>query len=129
MGMKKHEMSGMSKVAPEGLFALEGISTAQRIADHLREQIVQGSIRSGQQINEYAWRASSTCPEVLSGKHYSACVRKESSSIGATTDCSFPKLMSMTVERLIRSVSPSNPPRRARYWMAAPGRSKKPVKR
>jgi DNA-binding GntR family transcriptional regulator len=40
-------------VAPEGLFALEGIPTAQRIADHLREQIVQGSIRPGQQINEF----------------------------------------------------------------------------
>jgi DNA-binding GntR family transcriptional regulator len=43
----------MSMVAPEGLFALEGIPTAQLIADHLREQIVHGSIRPGQQINEY----------------------------------------------------------------------------
>ncbi len=51
--MKKREMSGMSKVAPEGLFALEGIPTAQRIADRLREQIIQGSIRPGEQINEF----------------------------------------------------------------------------
>ena len=40
-------------VAPEELFALEERPTAQLIADHLREQIVQGSIRPGQQINEY----------------------------------------------------------------------------
>ncbi|WP_461163072.1 GntR family transcriptional regulator [Arthrobacter sp. R4-81] len=46
-------MSGMSMVAPEELFALEERPTAQLIADHLREQIVQGSIRPGQQINEY----------------------------------------------------------------------------
>lgn len=39
--------------APEELFALEERPTAQLIADHLREQIVQGSIRPGQQINEY----------------------------------------------------------------------------
>ena len=38
--------------APEGPLALEGRPTAQVIADHLREQIVQGSIRPGQQINE-----------------------------------------------------------------------------
>jgi DNA-binding GntR family transcriptional regulator len=38
--------------APEGLFVLEGRPTAQLIADQLREQIVQGSIRPGQQINE-----------------------------------------------------------------------------
>ena len=38
--------------APEGLFALEGRPTAQLIADQLRELIVQGSIRPGQQINE-----------------------------------------------------------------------------
>lgn len=43
----------MSLVAPEELFALEERPTAQLIADHLREQIVQGSIRPGQQINEY----------------------------------------------------------------------------
>ena len=43
----------MSVVAPEELFALEEKPTAQLIADHLREQIVQGSIRPGQQINEY----------------------------------------------------------------------------
>lgn len=40
-------------VAPEELFALEEKPTAQLIADHLREQIVQGSIGPGQQINEY----------------------------------------------------------------------------
>ena len=33
-------------------FALEGRPTAQLIADHLREQIVRGTIRPGQQINE-----------------------------------------------------------------------------
>ena len=38
--------------APEGLFALEGRPTAQLIADQLREQILQGFIRPGQQINE-----------------------------------------------------------------------------
>jgi DNA-binding GntR family transcriptional regulator len=38
--------------APEGLFALEGRSTAQMIADQLREEIIQGAIRPGQQINE-----------------------------------------------------------------------------
>ena len=45
-------MSGISMVAPEGLFAVEGRTTAQMIADQLREQIVQGAIRPGQQINE-----------------------------------------------------------------------------
>jgi DNA-binding GntR family transcriptional regulator len=43
----------MSMAAPEELFALEERPTAQLIADHLREQIVEGSIRPGQQINEY----------------------------------------------------------------------------
>lgn len=38
--------------ATEGLFALEGRPTAQLIADLLREQIIKGSIRPGQQINE-----------------------------------------------------------------------------
>lgn len=38
--------------ATKGQFALEGRPTAQLIADHLREQIVQGTIQSGQQINE-----------------------------------------------------------------------------
>lgn len=38
--------------APERPLALEGRPTAQVIADHLRDQIVQGSIRPGQQINE-----------------------------------------------------------------------------
>lgn len=38
--------------APEGLFALEGRPTAQLIADQLREQIVQGTFRPGEQINE-----------------------------------------------------------------------------
>lgn len=37
---------------PEGLFALEGRPTAQLIADQLREQIVQGIFRPGEQINE-----------------------------------------------------------------------------
>ena len=45
-------MSGMSVAAPEGLFALEGRTTAQVIADQLREKIIQGTIRPGQQINE-----------------------------------------------------------------------------
>jgi DNA-binding GntR family transcriptional regulator len=39
---------------PEGLFVLEGRPTAQLIADQLREQIVQGAFRPGQQINESA---------------------------------------------------------------------------
>ena len=38
--------------APEGLSALEGRPTAQLIADQLREQIVQGMFRPGEQINE-----------------------------------------------------------------------------
>ena len=38
--------------ATERQFALEGRPTAQLIADHLREQIVRGTIRPGQQINE-----------------------------------------------------------------------------
>lgn len=42
----------MSMAAPEGLFAVEGRPTAQLIADQLREQIIQGVIRPGQQINE-----------------------------------------------------------------------------
>lgn len=42
----------MSTTAPEGLFVLEGRPTAQLIADQLREQIVQGVFRPGQQINE-----------------------------------------------------------------------------
>ena len=37
---------------PEGLLVLEGRPTAQLIADHLREQIIQGVFRPGQQINE-----------------------------------------------------------------------------
>jgi DNA-binding GntR family transcriptional regulator len=37
---------------PDGLFELEGRSTAQLIADHLREQIIEGAFRPGQQINE-----------------------------------------------------------------------------
>jgi DNA-binding GntR family transcriptional regulator len=45
-------MSWMAMAAPEGLFALEGRTTAQLIADQLREQIVQRSLRPGQQINE-----------------------------------------------------------------------------
>ena len=39
-------------VATEALFALEGRPTAQLIADQLREQIIQGTFRPGQQINE-----------------------------------------------------------------------------
>lgn len=38
--------------ATKGQYVLEGRPTAQLIADHLREQIVQGSIQPGQQINE-----------------------------------------------------------------------------
>ncbi len=38
--------------APGELLVLEGRPTAQLIADHLREQIVQGVFRPGQQINE-----------------------------------------------------------------------------
>jgi DNA-binding GntR family transcriptional regulator len=44
----------MSMAAPEGLFVLEGRPTAQLIADQLRELIVQGTFRQGQQINESA---------------------------------------------------------------------------
>ena len=40
--------------ASEGLFVLEGRPTAQLIADQLREQIIQGTFRPGQQINESA---------------------------------------------------------------------------
>jgi DNA-binding GntR family transcriptional regulator len=38
--------------APGELLVLEGRPTAQLLADHLREQIVQGVFRPGQQINE-----------------------------------------------------------------------------
>jgi DNA-binding GntR family transcriptional regulator len=38
--------------APEGLFVLEGRPTAQLIADQLRDQIVPGIFRPGEQINE-----------------------------------------------------------------------------
>jgi len=38
--------------APEGLFVLEGRPTAQLIADQLREQIIQGTFRPGEQVNE-----------------------------------------------------------------------------
>lgn len=38
--------------ASKGLFVLEGRPTAQLIADQLREQIVQGIFRPGEQINE-----------------------------------------------------------------------------
>ena len=40
--------------APEGMFVLEGRPTAQLIADQLRELIVQGVFRPGQQVNESA---------------------------------------------------------------------------
>src|SRR5919106_1347248 len=42
----------MYMAAQEGLFVLEGRPTAQLIADQLREQIVQGIFRPGEQINE-----------------------------------------------------------------------------
>jgi DNA-binding GntR family transcriptional regulator len=45
---------GKIMAAPEGLFVLEGRPTAQLIADQLRELIVQGTFRQGQQINESA---------------------------------------------------------------------------
>ena len=41
-------------MAAKGLFTLERRPTAQLIADRLREQIVQGIFRPGQQINEAA---------------------------------------------------------------------------
>lgn len=41
-----------SMAAPEGLFVLEGRPTAQLIADQLREQIIQGTFRPGEQVNE-----------------------------------------------------------------------------
>ena len=37
---------------PDDLFELDGKPTAQLIADHLRELIIQGIFRPGQQINE-----------------------------------------------------------------------------
>lgn len=40
--------------AVEGMFVLEGRPTAQLIADQLRELIVQGAFRPGQQVNESA---------------------------------------------------------------------------
>lgn len=40
--------------APEATFVLEGRPTAQLIADQLRELIVQGTFRPGQQVNESA---------------------------------------------------------------------------
>ncbi len=42
----------MSEATTENPFVLEGRPTAQVIADQLREQIVQGAFRPGQQINE-----------------------------------------------------------------------------
>jgi DNA-binding GntR family transcriptional regulator len=39
-------------VAPDGPYAVEERTTAQTIADQLREEIIQGAIRPGQQINE-----------------------------------------------------------------------------
>jgi DNA-binding GntR family transcriptional regulator len=39
-------------LAAKGLFSLEGRPTAQLIADQLREQIIQGVFRPGEQINE-----------------------------------------------------------------------------
>jgi DNA-binding GntR family transcriptional regulator len=43
---------GVSMPGTEGQFVLQGRPTAQLIADQLREQIVQGTFRPGQQINE-----------------------------------------------------------------------------
>lgn len=40
--------------APEATFVLEGRPTAQLIADQLRELIVQGAFKPGQQVNESA---------------------------------------------------------------------------
>lgn len=42
----------MTMTAADGPLRLEGRPTAQVIADYLREQIVQGTYRPGQQINE-----------------------------------------------------------------------------
>ena len=39
-------------IAAKGLFTLEGRPTAELIADQLREQIIQGIFRPGEQINE-----------------------------------------------------------------------------
>ncbi|MGX9901128.1 GntR family transcriptional regulator [Arthrobacter sp. SA17] len=39
-------------IAAKGLFTLEARPTAQLIADQLREQIIQGTFRPGEQINE-----------------------------------------------------------------------------
>jgi DNA-binding GntR family transcriptional regulator len=39
-------------LAAKGLFSLEGRSTAELIAHQLREQIIQGIFRTGEQINE-----------------------------------------------------------------------------
>jgi DNA-binding GntR family transcriptional regulator len=50
--MARREVSRMSMAASERLFAVEGRTTAQMIADQLREEIIQGAIRPGQQINE-----------------------------------------------------------------------------
>jgi DNA-binding GntR family transcriptional regulator len=44
------EMRGST--AAKGLFTLEGRSTAQLIADQLRDHIIQGLFRPGEQINE-----------------------------------------------------------------------------
>jgi DNA-binding GntR family transcriptional regulator len=45
-------MDGISMAATEGQFVLQGRPTAQLIADQLREQIIQGTFRPGEQINE-----------------------------------------------------------------------------
>ena len=49
--------------APNGLFELEGRPTAELIADQLREHIVQGVFRPGQQINE----------SILAGQLHTSC--------------------------------------------------------
>lgn len=45
-------MKGKPMTAAEGLIVLEGRPTAELIADQLREHIVQGVFRPGQQVNE-----------------------------------------------------------------------------
>jgi DNA-binding GntR family transcriptional regulator len=51
-GKPTSEIKGISMAATEGLFVLEGRPTAQLIADHLREEIIQGTFGPGEQINE-----------------------------------------------------------------------------
>jgi Aldehyde dehydrogenase family/Bacterial regulatory proteins, gntR family len=111
---------GMPMAAPEGLFVLEGRPTAQLIADQLREQIVQGSIRPGQQINESLLASQLNtskgplrealqrlCQEgiLISRRNYGVFVLEVE-----THDLR---------EIYERFVSPSNPPTPAGCWRAA----------